>query len=87
VSAESFDRRGAAADTVAGLLSALAVFFAAIGVVWHPLRLIPISILTALVASAMARENGRFAFTAFLICAACFFTGMTVAVLAQRPLW
>jgi hypothetical protein len=87
VNAESFDRRGATADTVAGLISALAVFFAVIGVAWHPLRLIPFSILIALVASAMARENGRFAFIAFLICVACFFTGMTVAVVAQRSLW
>ncbi len=87
MSAQPIGDRGTAHETVSGLLSALAVFFAAIGVVWHPLRLIPVSILLALVGVAMAREYRRFAFVAFLVCAACFFVGMTVAVVAQRPLW
>jgi hypothetical protein len=87
VSSEPLPARSATAETVGGLLSAIAIFVAAIGVAWHPLRLIPFSLVLALIGSGMTREHRRFASAAFFICVACFFLGMTVAALAENPLW
>jgi hypothetical protein len=74
-------------ETVAGFLAALALFVECIGVVWHPLRLIPISLLLALIAAAMGGRYQRLAYLAVLIGAFAFFLGMTVAVIFKHPLW
>jgi hypothetical protein len=87
VSAESFQQRGGSRETVAGFLSAFAIFFSGLGVIWHPLRLIPVSMLVALLATAMAGRNGRLAGFTVGFTAACFFLGMTIAVLTRHPLW
>jgi hypothetical protein len=79
------DRRPS--DTVAGYLSALAIFVSAVGVIWHPLRLILPGLALALVASAMGSGKNRLQFAAVVICTVCFFLGFTVAVVASRPLW
>ena len=74
-------------ETVAGLLASLAIFASLIGVAWHPLRLIPVAIILALVAAAMGGRFQRLAFWAVMICAVCFFFGMTIAVVTSRALW
>jgi len=74
-------------DSVAGFLAAFAIFASAIALAWHPLRLIPISMVLALVAGAMGGRHQRLAFAAVMIVALCFFLGMAIAVLTQRPLW
>jgi len=75
------------AETVAGYLSAMAIFMSAVGVVWHPLRLILPSLVFALVASGMAGPGKRLPLAAVLICAACLFFGLTVAVVTSHALW
>lgn len=75
------------AHTVAGFLSSMAIFAALVGVVWHPLRLIGPAIILSLVAAAMAPRGNRLAFAAVFITAACFFLGLLVSVVTQRPLW
>lgn len=79
--------RARPADTVAGFLAAVAIFAASIGVVWHPLRLVPISMLLALLAAAIGGRHQRLAFVATLVTAVCFFVGMAIAVAAETPLW
>ena len=74
-------------ETVAGYLSAIAIFMSVVGVVWHPLRLILPSVAIALIASAMAGPGRRLQLAAVLISAACLFLGLTVAVASSRPLW
>jgi hypothetical protein len=74
-------------ETVAGFLSALAIFASVIGVVWHPLRLIPVAIILALIAAAMGGRHDRLARAAVMICAVCFFLGMTISVVTSRALW
>jgi hypothetical protein len=69
-------------ETVAGFLSAIAIFISLIGLAWHPLRLI-----LALIASGMGSGKGRLQFAAVLICGVCLFLGLTVAVASGRPLW
>lgn len=74
-------------DIIAGFLSSFAIFFSVIGIAWHPLRLVPISVVLALIATAMGGRNRTLAFAALLIGAGCFFLGMTVAVITSHPLW
>jgi hypothetical protein len=83
------ERRSRPSQVVSGYLSAFAIFTGVIAIAWHPLRLAPMAMLIALVAAGMgAKERkGGLALAAVLITAACFFLGMTVAVVTSRPLW
>ena len=74
-------------DTVAGYLSAIAIFVSLVGLAWHPLRLILPSLAIALIASGMGTGKGRLQFAAVLICAVCLFFGFTIAVAFSKPLW
>jgi len=82
---ESGEKRSA--ETVAGFLSAIAIFMSLVGLAWHPLRLILPSLAIALIASGMGRGKGRLQFAAVLICALCLFFGFTIAVALSKPLW
>lgn len=75
------------AYTVAGFLSAMAIFAALIGLAWHPLRLIGPAIILSLIAAGMAPKGNRLAFAAAMITTACFFFGLMISVVAERPLW
>lgn len=75
-------------DTIAGFLSSMAMAAALIGLAWHPLRLILPAIVVAMVSAGMAGPRShRLAFIGVLVCAACFFFGMLIAVVVQHPLW
>jgi phosphoglycerol transferase MdoB-like AlkP superfamily enzyme len=74
-------------ETVAGFLSAIAIFISFVGLAWHPLRLIVPSLAIALIASGMGSGKGRLQFAAVLICTVCLFFGLTIAVVASKPLW
>jgi hypothetical protein len=75
------------AETVAGYLSATAIFVSLVGIAWHPLRLILPSLAVALIASGMGSGKGRLQLGAVLICAVCLFLGFTVAVVTSHALW
>jgi hypothetical protein len=74
-------------ETVAGFLSATAIFMSVVGLAWHPLRLILPSLAIALIASGMGAGKGRLQFAAVIICAVCLFFGLTIAVSFSKPLW
>ena len=78
---------GRPSETVAGFLSSLAIFTSLIALAWHPLRLIPVAIIVALIAAAIGGRHRKLAFAAVMICAGCFFLGMTIAVVTSRALW
>ena len=75
------------AETVAGLLAAVAIFVSLTGVVYRPLRLIPLAIVLALIALAIGGRHERLAGYAVLTGAACFVVGMAAAVVTSNPLW
>jgi hypothetical protein len=75
------------AYTVAGFLSAMAIFAALIGLAWHPLRLIAPAIILSLVGAAMAPRGNRLALAAVFIVAGCFFFGLLISIVTTRPLW
>ena len=74
-------------ETVAGFLAAASIFVSLMALAWHPLRLLGPAILIALVAAAMGGRHQRLSFAAVMIAAACFFFGMTIAVVTSRALW
>jgi hypothetical protein len=86
VSAEPVSQVGPAA-TVAGFLAAMAIAAALIGLAWHPLRLIGPAIIISMIAAGMAPRGNRLAAAAVFIATGCFFTGLLIAVVTQRPLW
>jgi hypothetical protein len=79
--------RRTSSRTVAGYLSAIAIFVSIAGVFWHPLRLILPALAISLVAAGMAPDGRRLQLGAVLISAACLFLGLTVAVITSHPLW
>jgi hypothetical protein len=84
---EQTGERRRPSETVAGYLASVSIFVSLISLAWHPLRLIVPSIIVALVAAAMGGRSRRLSFAAVMIAAACFFFGMTIAVVTSRPLW
>ncbi len=79
--------RRTSADTVAGYLSANAIFVSLGGIAWHPLRLILPAGAIALIASGMSNSRRQLTLAAVLICAVCLFLGLAVAVATSHPLW
>jgi hypothetical protein len=75
------------AETVAGYLSAVAIFMSVVGIAWHPLRLVLPSIAVALIAAAMAGPGRRLPLAAVLISTVCLFLGLTAAVVTSHPLF
>jgi hypothetical protein len=73
--------------TVSGYLSTMAIFVSLVGIAWHPLRLILPSLFISLVAAGMAGAGHRLQLAATMICTACFFLGLTVAVITSHPLF
>ena len=75
------------ADAVAGLLAAASIFVSLMGLAYRPARLVPVSILLALVAVGIGGRNARLAQLAVAAGAACFAVGMALAVLTGHPLY
>ena len=74
-------------ETLAGFLAAAAIFVAAIGVAYRPLRLVPIAIVLALLATAIGGRAERLSAWAVFIAGACFVIGLAAAVITSHPLW
>jgi len=79
--------RARPAETVAGFLAAAAIFVSLTGIMYRPLRLIPIAILLALVAAGIGGRATRLATWAVVIAAASFAVGLAAAVITSNPLW
>jgi hypothetical protein len=74
-------------ETLAGFLAAIAIFVAAIGVAYRPLRLIPFAILLALIAVGVGGRSARLSAAAVFIAGLCFVIGLAAAVATSHPLW
>ena len=75
------------AESVAGLLASLSIFFSLIGVAYRPARLIPAALLLALLAVAMGGRHNRLGALALGVGAICFVVGMAVAVITSNPIY
>ena len=83
----AFEGRSEAAQTVAGLLSAASLTLSAIGIAYRPVRLIPIAVVLALVAVTMGGRHRGLATFAVGASIVAWMVGMTIALLADTPLF
>jgi hypothetical protein len=74
-------------EMVAGFLSVISIVASIGALFWHPLRLSPLAVILALIATAMASKNSRLPLAAVAIGAVCFVGGMTIAVTTSNPIW
>ena len=80
-------RRESPAHAVAGLMASASLFVSLIAVVYRPFRVAPVTILVALVAVAIGGRHERLAIAALVVGTVCWFLGMTLAILFERPLF
>ena len=81
------DSRPRPAETVAGLMATLALFVSLIGVVHRPVRVIPATIVVALVAAGIGGRYARLSGLALAVATVSFVVGMAIAAATGRPLW
>ena len=79
--------REPASYAVAGYLAALALATSFLALVWYPGRVGTAAIFVALVAAAMGGPQRRLATSALVIATLCWFAGMLLAVLLERPVF
>ena len=75
------------ADAVAGLLAALAIFGSCLALAYRPVRVIPFTILIALIAAAFGGRHQRLAAYAVGISGACFIVGTFFAIITNHPIF
>jgi hypothetical protein len=86
VSVARYEQSGTA-QTVAGLIAAVAISVSLIGVAYRPLRLIPFAILLGLLATAIGGRHLRLATISVAVGAVCIILGLATAVVTSNPLW
>jgi hypothetical protein len=86
VSSASYERPRPA-ETLAGFLAAASIFVSVAGIAYRPLRLIPLAILLALIATGIGGRAARLSAWAVGIGAIAFAVGMAAAVITSNPLW
>ena len=86
-------------DTLAGLMSATAIFVGLLGMTnldlsisgthleMRPIRIGVAAVILALVSAGIGGRHRRLAAIAIGIAGACWFVGMIIAVVTQRPLF
>ena len=74
-------------EVISGFLAAVSIFTSLASIVFHPLRLVLLSIVLALLSTAMAGHRSRLPAIAVGVGAAAFVVGMTISVVGGRPLW
>jgi hypothetical protein len=87
VSSLADEPRVGAADVVGGLLAAASIFVGAVGVVQTPVRIIPVSVVLALVSVRMTDRFRRLAAWAVGLNIVWWLLGMTVAIVTENPLY
>jgi hypothetical protein len=81
------DDRQTAADAVAGILAASAIFVSLIALAHKPVRIAPFAIVVSLIAIAMSKRNEKLGLAALVISGACFVLGTIFAVITNHPLF
>ena len=82
-----YEDRTSPAETIAGFMSAAAIFLSAMALAIRPVPLSIAAIVLALVASAIGGRWGRLHAIAVGCGTAAFVLGMTIAVITERPLF
>lgn len=75
------------ADLAAGFLATLSIVGSSLALVYRPVRLLPFAFLLALIAVGMATRGSRLPLLAIMFGAVAFVAALTIAVLAENPLY
>jgi hypothetical protein len=86
VTSEDRDSHGAA-ESIAGLLAAVALFLGALELVYRPFRLAPVALILVLVATLMSRRHLRLTGIAIAVIGVCFVVGASLQVITHHPLY
>jgi hypothetical protein len=81
------EAREPASYTVAGYMAAGALFAGALALIWYPGRVGPAAILVGLIAAAMGGPQRRLAAGAVAVATVCWFAGMVIAIVTERPIF
>ncbi|MBA2358260.1 MAG: hypothetical protein H0V84_07535 [Actinobacteria bacterium] len=87
MSSEPSRLRQRPAEAVGGLIAAAAIAASAVGVAYRPIRLIPVALVLALIATAIGGRHGKLAAAAVAFGAVAFVAGTILAVLTENPLY
>jgi hypothetical protein len=79
--------RDSAAYSAAGFLAAAALFAGIVSIVYYPGRVGPGAMFVALLACAIGGFQSRLAAFSLALVTACWFLGMVLAVLLERPIF
>jgi hypothetical protein len=74
-------------DTMAGFLATASIFLSALGLIWRPVRILPVAIVLALIAGRMSARQQRLAGIAVAAAVISWTVGMTIAVATENPLY
>ena len=75
------------AELVAAFVSVISIAGSALAIFWHPMRVIPFTVLLALIAVGMSPRGARLPLAAVVVGALCFIVGMTIAVTTNNPVY
>ena len=76
-----------ASQYIAGFLATVAIFAALVGIVYYPGRVASGAILVALIAAAIGGFQSRLAAFAVGIATLCWFSGMVISIVFERPVF
>jgi hypothetical protein len=76
-----------AAEAVAGLLAAAALFLGIFEVFYRPFRLAPVALILALIATLMTRQHQRLVAFAIAAIGIGFVVGASIQVITNHPLF
>jgi hypothetical protein len=76
-----------AAEAVAGLLAAAALFLGLMELAYRPFRLAPAAVVLLMVATVMSRDQQRLIKLGFAAVGICFVAGAALQVLTHHPLY
>ena len=75
------------ADPLSGIFAAIALFFSLLALAYHPLTVSVAAVLLALLSVLMSARHERLAGFALGVAGLSFVTGMTIAIITDKPLW
>ena len=75
------------AESVAGILAALAIFGSCIALAYRPVRITPFTILISLIAVGIGGRHQKLAAAALAISGACFIVGTFFAIITTHPIF
>ncbi len=75
------------AESVAGILAAIAIFGSVIALAYRPVRITPFTILISLIAAGIGGRHQKLAAAALAISGACFIAGTFFAIITNHPIF